>query len=135
VSRTRFLRAATFLRGTTFLPSAPAGSDPHDEHDDGYTGPGVFVAGDGRRFEVEVSLEGDFQPIEGRFDWHGRLRIEPDPQPASGKLDGELQTPHGVAPGRLSARDLWGRYRITGRGVPPFPLDHLQPFERLEQTH
>jgi hypothetical protein len=81
----------------------------------------------GEQFDVEVSLAGDCQPIDGTFEWHGRLRLIPDWTPPSGKLTGLLATPHGTARGVLGERDLWGRYRITGRGIPPFPLDHLAP--------
>ena len=31
-----------------------------------------------------------------------------------------LRTPHGDAAGRLSDRDPWGRYRVSGTGRPPF---------------
>jgi Domain of unknown function (DUF4873) len=119
-----------FLRGASFVATAD-----HAAADDaeGYDGPAVFTAGD-TQFTVEVSLGGDFQPIDGKFDWHGRLRVTSGATPPSGKLAGVLRTPHGAAPGTLGEPDLWGRYRITGRGVPPFPLDHLESLAAGPET-
>jgi hypothetical protein len=71
--------------------------------------------------EVEVTLRGQFEPLDGRFHWYGRIA-------ANGNLDERvrsgstvtLSTPSGRAEGRLSDVDPWGRFRISGTGRPPF---------------
>ena len=69
--------------------------------------------------EVTVRLRGHFEPIDGRFHWWGRLGADESlgDQPGASVT---LVTPHGEATGRLSDVDLWGRFRITGTGRPPF---------------
>ena len=100
---------------------------PHGpESPEGYDGPADLV-GDGRTVGVVVRLRGAFQPIDGRYHWHGRLAAGGDvdalvaeaADPRAGVL---LRTPHGEAPARLSDRDPWGRYRVSGTSRPPFPL-------------
>ena len=108
----------SLLRGTSFLAST-GGQEADDP--EGYAGPAVFIAGDAQ-LDVEVRLGGGFQPIDGTFEWHGRLRVTGGGAGPSGKLAGVLRTPHGAAAGVLGDRDLWGRCRVTGRGIPPFPL-------------
>jgi hypothetical protein len=86
--------------------------EPQEE----YQGPATV--GD---LEVEVTLRGHFEPLDGRFHWYGRVA-------ASAALDARhrsgatvlLTTPHGAAEGRLSDVDPWGRFRIAGTGAPPF---------------
>ena len=75
------------------------------------------------RVEVEVTLSGFFQPIDGRYHWQGRLARNDDVDAAvrSG-ASVVLRTPEGEAGGRLSEQDPWGRYRITGTGRPPFAV-------------
>ena len=75
--------------------------------------------------EVQVSLRGMFQPIDGRFHWYGRIAAT-DQLPA--ELSGAsvvLRTATGEAVGRLSDPDPWGRHRISGTGTPPCDLDTL----------
>jgi hypothetical protein len=70
---------------------------------------------------VEVQLRGHFQPIDGRFHWYGR--IEANDTLAERHRAGAtvaLKTPHGIAAGRIADVDPWGRFRITGKGTPPF---------------
>jgi hypothetical protein len=69
--------------------------------------------------EVEVSLRGRFDAIDGHFHWYGRIAAEPAIPHASG-ASVVLTTPHGSAEGKLSDLDPWGRLRITGTGTPPF---------------
>ena len=81
-----------------------------------YTGPATI--GD---IEVEVTLRGHFEPLDGRFHWYGR--IAPNAALAEQVRSGStvtLTTPHGTAEGRLSDVDTWGRFRIAGTGRPPF---------------
>ena len=87
---------------------------------EGYDGPAQLVLGS-VDVDVEVRLRGLFQPIDGRYHWYGRLAA--DPTVAASVEPGTtavLRTPHGEAAGRLSDRDPWGRYRISGTGRPPF---------------
>lgn len=71
--------------------------------------------------EVEVTLRGHFEPLDGRFHWYGR--IAPNAALTAQVQSGStvtLTTPHGTAEGRLSDVDTWGRFRIAGTGRPPF---------------
>lgn len=93
-----------------------------------YDGPAVVEAvteaadgaGDGA-LEVSVRLRGHVEPIDGRFHWYGRIAADRalDERHRSGATV-TLRTAHGQAQGRLSNKDPWGRFRITGTGRPPF---------------
>jgi hypothetical protein len=89
--------------------------------DEGYDGPAELRTPEGVMLDVDVTLRGMFQPIDGRYHWYGRIDAdeELDDQVGSG-ASVVLHTPQGQAAGRLSDRDPWGRYRITGSGLPPF---------------
>ena len=92
----------------------------HDEP--GYDGPARLVAGD-RSAEVTVTLRGVFQPIDGKYHWHGRVAADPSVGDlARTGASVVLQTTEGEAPARLSDEDPWGRFRVTGTGRPPFEL-------------
>jgi hypothetical protein len=71
--------------------------------------------------EVTVRLRGHFEPIDGRFHWWGRVGADAalDTEHAPG-ASVTLVTPHGEATGKLSDVDLWGRFRVSGIGRPPF---------------
>ena len=90
-------------------------------HDAGveYAGPVELVAGE-RKIEVTATLRGEFQPIDGRFHWYGRLAASADLDAVGSGATVTLRTDHGQATGRLSDVDLWGRLRISGTGPPPF---------------
>jgi hypothetical protein len=98
--------------------------------DRGYDGPAELIAlsdpagPEPAPLAVQVTLRGVFQPIDGRYHWHGRLAADPrvDQLGRSGARV-VLATPQGRAEGRLSDMDPWGRYRIAGVGRPPFPID------------
>lgn len=93
------------------------------QHDhEGYDGAATLVTDDGE-VPVEVTLRGLFQPIDGRYHWHGRIARD-ERVDALGRAGAtvELRTPAGAATGRLSDVDPWGRYRIAGVGRPPYPL-------------
>ncbi len=71
--------------------------------------------------EVEVTLRGHFEPLDGRFHWYGRIAADPVLGEAARAGDTvTLTTAHGAAEGRLSDVDPWGRFRISGTGRPPF---------------
>jgi hypothetical protein len=96
------------------------------EHDSpGYDGPARLLAGEAegaREIGVHVVLRGVFQPIDGRYHWYGRVQhdtsLEEAVRPGATVM---LRTPFGEAAGKLSDRDPWGRYRVSGTGRPPFP--------------
>ncbi|WNI17990.1 DUF4873 domain-containing protein [Actinacidiphila sp. ITFR-21] len=91
--------------------------------DDGYEGPAVLIVGD-EEFALRAHLLGQFQPIDGRYRWYGRL----DADEALTRLVGDrsvavvLRTEEGDAEGRLSEPDLWNRYRVEGVSLPPFRI-------------
>ena len=92
----------------------------HDEP--GYDGPARLVSGD-RSIEVTVTLRGVFQPIDGKYHWHGRVGGDPSvAELARSGASVVLRTPEGGAAARLSDQDPWGRFRVTGTGRPPFEL-------------
>lgn len=84
-----------------------------------YDGPCVVSAGD-VAVEASVKLRGEFQPIDGKFHWYGRIDASPEVDALGSGSDVTLRTGHGEAPGRLSDVDPWGRFRISGIGRPPF---------------
>ena len=96
-------------------------------HGDGYAGPAALVVGR-ERFAVRVRLAGQFQPIDGRYHWYGR--IEPNDGLhgllRSGRVGGVLTTPQGSARCELSDPDPWLRYRVAGISTPPFAA-HAAP--------
>ncbi len=91
--------------------------------EDGFDGPAILVV-DGEELAVTVHLRGQFQPIDGRYQWYGR--IEANPQLSArlrgGNAAARLRTAHGEAAGQLSDPDPWDRYRIDGASRPPFPV-------------
>jgi hypothetical protein len=92
--------------------------DPLDV--EAYDGPATLHAA-GRSVDVEVTLRGMFQPIDGRFHWYGRVAPHPD---VDALVDSgatvTVRTPRGEAVGRLTDRDPWGRFRLAGTGRPPY---------------
>jgi hypothetical protein len=104
-----------------------------DEHEDGYAGPATLTV-DGRELAVRVVLDARHEPMDGRLHWFGRLSPGQDAAPAlesaltapAARI--ELSTATGRADARIGELDLWGRYRVTGVGTPPYapaepPLD------------
>jgi hypothetical protein len=76
----------------------------------------------GTEIGVQVQLKGQFQPIDGRYHWYGRIAAN---ERLSDIADGkkrttEIRTPDGSAKGEISDPDPWGRYRIMGTSTPPF---------------
>ena len=94
--------------------SADSALERHEPREQ-YDGPGRI---DGT--EAAVRLRGCFQPIDGHFHWWGRIAADPALETHSSGSSVTLETPYGVAQGRLSDVDPWGRFRISGTGTPPF---------------
>jgi hypothetical protein len=88
---------------------------------DGYAGPATLRLGD-TTFAVQADLRGQFEPIDGRYHWYGRL-ARSDELTASiprGRATGLLSTPEGTAECELYDPDPWERYRVAGISTPPF---------------
>lgn len=99
---------------------------PEHDHEDEYRGEAVLFTED-TEISVEVVLRGNFQPIDGRFHWYGRLA---EHQEITDLVEGRrtnvvLRTHSGEAVGKLSDPDPWNRYRITGVGRPPFAMESV----------
>jgi Domain of unknown function (DUF4873) len=89
--------------------------------EDGYTGEATLTV-DGTTLTVEVTLRGNFEPVDGRYHWYGRIQPHPSLPVGTRKPDAVVKTPFGEAAGTLSDPDTWGRYRITGASRPPFEV-------------
>jgi hypothetical protein len=88
---------------------------------DEYAGPATLTV-DGTTLDVQVRLEAHIQPHDGKVHWYGRVARE-DALVVRGSADVLVVTPVGTARGRIGDVDLWGRYRLTGVGNPPYPQD------------
>lgn len=100
------------------------GNDSDVNHaDDDYRGAAVVFTADDEA-HVDVVLRGNFEPIDGRFHWYGRITAsaEVDRLTAGRKKEVVLRTPHGEAAATLSDPDPWNRYRVSGLGYPPFDV-------------
>ncbi len=80
------------------------------------------------RFDVEVDLRGHSQPIDGRYRWYGRIRphneLDAFMAECGGRnRSGTLRTESGEGAVTVSEVDFWGRYRLQGAGMPPYPVD------------
>jgi hypothetical protein len=89
--------------------------------EDGYTGEATLTL-DGTVLTVEVVLRGNFEPVDGRYHWYGRIQPHSGLSTGPRKPDAVLKTPFGEATGTLSDPDTWGRYRISGTSRPPFDI-------------
>ncbi len=78
-------------------------------------------------FDVEIDLRGHSQPIDGIFRWYGRVRPHEELQEfmeaAGSSRKGRLSTDSGTASVTVGDVDFWGRYRLQGKGNPPYPLE------------
>ena len=90
---------------------------------EGYDGPARLLTDD-HQVEVEVSLRGAFQPIDGRYHWYGRIKQndEVTTRVEAGARTALLRTPTGQAEGSLTDPDPWGRYRVGGISTPPYKI-------------
>jgi uncharacterized protein DUF4873 len=93
------------------------------DDEDGYAGKATLVL-DGAELPVTVTLRGNFEPVDGRYHWFGRLGADEALTRllANRKATCVLRTPVGEAAGTLADQDTWGRYRISGTSRPPFPI-------------
>jgi hypothetical protein len=108
--------------------ATPGDAAAEHEHDDGYDGPALLVTSDAE-YAVEALLRGHFEPVDGRYHWHGR--VSGDLAGLEGRRhDAVLVTPSGQALCRVHDPDLWGRFCVAGVSRPPFaveldlPTDH-----------
>jgi hypothetical protein len=99
-----------------------------DDHTEGYRGPATLTV-DGRDLPVQVVLDARHEPLDGRLHWFGRVVLDDGAGPelytaltASTSRIG-LSTGAATAEARIGDVDPWGRYRVTGVGVPPFPIE------------
>lgn len=117
----------TALAGAPGLTLGQHGTDELADHDDGFAGSGLLVTLDAE-YAVTVTLRGYFQPVDGRYRWHGRLGA---PLGAEGSLNAlvgarhtaALVTEHGTSVCEVYEPDLWGRFKVAGVGRPPFQVD------------
>jgi hypothetical protein len=88
---------------------------------DGYAGPARLVVNK-RELEVQVTLRGYFDAIDGRYHWRGRLAANDELTAALGgrAAAATLATGLGSAACTVSEPDPWGRYRVSGISTPPF---------------
>lgn len=99
-----------------------------EHEDDGYTGPARLRLGD-EVVDVEVTLAGHLEPLDGRYHWYGRVDQHDDVDAAKrgGVTTVELAIGSGhPAAGRLAEHDAWGNLRVTGLGAPPYELDPVE---------
>ena len=91
--------------------------------EDGYEGEATLRMED-LSLTVTVTLKGNFEPVDGRYHWYGRIQQNAALTERLGGRKGTatLATPHGEATGTLTDPDTWGRYRITGTSKPPFKV-------------
>ncbi|WP_200952868.1 MULTISPECIES: DUF4873 domain-containing protein [unclassified Nocardioides] len=89
------------------------------EPQEAYDGPAMVLV-DGTAHPVTVHLRGAFQPLDGHFHWYGRVAVGTPVDAVRSGSDVTLRTEAGEAAAKLSDKDPWGRFRITGTGTPPF---------------
>ena len=98
---------------------------------DGYAGPARLRLGSSR-LDVRADLRGQFEPIDGRYHWYGRLARHDGLTAAmagQGRATAELSTPDGSADCEVSDPDPWQRYRVSGISTPPFRSELATPPE------
>jgi len=103
-----------------------------DIEEDGYSGRArlaVVASGSEDVLEVDVTVTGHLEPLDGQYHWYGRVqRAEAlDRAKANGATEVVLTIADGhSAPARLAEHDAWGNLRITGTGLPPFALEPVE---------
>ncbi|OZC47220.1 hypothetical protein CH286_13645 [Rhodococcus sp. WWJCD1] len=93
-----------------------------------YRGPAMLTFDNpAAEFDVQIDLRGHSQPIDGVFRWYGRVRpheaLQGFMEAAGSSRKGRLSTDSGDVPVLVSDVDPWGRYRLQGNGMPPYPLE------------
>ena len=107
------------------------GTGELEDHDDGYQGDALLVTAD-HEIAVVAALRGFFKSVDGRYRWHGRLAAPADTPDALDVLAGArhqavLVTPDGMSRCDIYEQDLWGRFKVSGVGRPPFAVDTTLP--------
>jgi hypothetical protein len=100
----------------------PAPWVPEHDDEDGYRGPARLAVGEDT-IDVEVVLGGHLEPLDGRYQWYGRVAQNDavDAAKQNGATTVGLTVADGASTeGRLAEHDAWGNMRITGLGTPPF---------------
>ncbi|MDV7240513.1 MULTISPECIES: DUF4873 domain-containing protein [Rhodococcus] len=94
------------------------------EEEEGYRGPAEVVVGALPAVTVQVQLAGNFEPISGRYVWHGRVRTLTDALGEDADLSPgtelRITGPQGTATARITGVDLWGSHLVDGVTPPPF---------------
>ncbi len=106
------------------VDTAPARheSDPHSDSD--YVGDATIILR-GSGIPVHIELRGYREPIDGVYRWFGRVAVNEALTAAVGdvkRIRVTVRTAHGAREAFLGDPDPWGRFRITGRSTPPFPV-------------
>ncbi|MFF0147151.1 uncharacterized protein DUF4873 [Amycolatopsis sulphurea] len=105
----------------------PTQAEESEHDEDGYRGQASIVVGTAEP-PVEVVLRGHFQPIDGYYHWYGRIAVNSAlAEQVGGRRkrarSGSVNAPR---PAKCPIRTP-GRYRITGRSTPPFPIPTRMP--------
>ncbi|HEV2344662.1 MAG TPA: DUF4873 domain-containing protein [Actinocrinis sp.] len=105
------------------VPTLPSSASQTPEPAAPRDAPPATPRADTLDLRVTVDLRGYFQPIDGRYHWHGRIAAHDGLSAAlaSGRSTATISTPHGSASCEIADPDPWNRYRITGTSTPPFP--------------
>jgi len=93
--------------------------------EDDYQGEATLVA-DGKELPVRIHLGGHIQPLDGSYQWYGRITRDEAVTAlhTAGVRNVAVRVPGGAdTPGKLTEIDPHGNARVTGTGRPPHPLD------------
>ncbi|WP_346764832.1 DUF4873 domain-containing protein [Rhodococcus sp. HNM0569] len=110
-------------------PHAPDAHEAgHHDEPEGYRGDAevTVVPSEGGAVSpvtVKVEFAGNFEPISGRYLWHGRVRSLGEKlagTPVDIGTELTVTTPEGTATARVIAIDLWGSHMVEGISAPPF---------------
>ncbi len=102
-----------------------------DIEEDGYSGRArlAVTGADGDVIDVDVTLTGHLEPLDGLYHWYGRVQRNEalDLAKANGATEIVLTIGDGhPASARLAEHDAWGNLRVTGTGRPPFELEPVE---------
>jgi hypothetical protein len=91
------------------------------DEDVDYDGPVVLTCGDDE-VTVRALLRGHVNPLDGRYQWRGRVRADatterfkgPGAPPVTLRIEGRRESAV-----RISEVDQWGNLRLVGSSAPP----------------